>query len=128
MTMKSSLPLLAAIRSVPLYAPRFIDDSFKKTPHSRGIKRAVRRALDVQEDLLLALGGVDGHFQNAFDLADLDRVFRSLVEEAHDDLVDAVDGVAKAGKLLFCVRSIHKKKPLAAREEVRIDSAVSTPS
>jgi hypothetical protein len=113
---------------VPLYAPRFIDDSFKKTPHSCGIERAARGALDVQEHLLLALGGVDGHIENGLDLADLDRVFRALIEEAHDYLVDAVNGVAKAGELLFCVRSIHKKKPLAAREEVRIDSAVSTPS
>jgi hypothetical protein len=44
-----------------------------------------------------------------------------LIEQSHDHFIDAVDGIAQAGQLVFCVVSIHNKKPLPAREEVRID-------
>src|SRR5258706_8633757 len=62
--------------------------------------------------MLLALRGVDGHAENRLDLADLDGVLRALIEQPHNDLIDAVDGVAEAGELELCIRSIHNKKPL----------------
>src|SRR4051812_2807532 len=110
MTMRS--PLIAR-RSLPLHAARFVDDSFEKTADGGGIERAAGRLLHVQQHLLFALRRVNGQAQVRLDLADLDGVLRALIEQSHDDFIDAVDGVAKAGKLELCVLSIHNKKPLA---------------
>src|SRR5258706_4012941 len=110
---RSKKPSLFARWGLPIHAARFIDDSFEKAPHGSGVERPAGDSGDVQQDLLLALVGIDGHAENRLDLADLDGVLRALIEQPHNDLVDAVDGVAEAGELELCVRSIHNKKPLA---------------
>jgi hypothetical protein len=76
---------------------RLVDDSFKEAPHGRDLERPGGGSLDVQQDLLLALGRVDRQAEVAFELADLHGVLGALVQQAHEDFVDAVDGVAEAG-------------------------------
>src|SRR3954470_24128353 len=105
--------LLTGRRGLSLHATRFIDDSFEKTANGGGIERSAGRLLHVNQHLLLALRRVDGQAEVRLDLPDLDGVLRALIEQPDDDLVDAVDGVTKAGKLELCVLSIHNKKPLA---------------
>src|SRR5690349_19411666 len=100
-----------------LHAARLIDDSFKKTPHSGGIERALRGALNVQEDLLFPLRSIDRQPEDAFQLADLDGVLGALIEEADDDFVHAIDGLAQAAQVLFGVNGVHNKKPFLRREK-----------
>src|SRR5713101_7446532 len=66
-------------RRFAYHAARFVDDAFKKPPHRLGVERALARFLDVMQHVLLALGGVNGEAECAFDLADFDGVFRALI-------------------------------------------------
>src|ERR1043165_3247396 len=97
-------------RRFALDAPRLVDDAFEQAPHGRDLQRSGRGLLDVLEDLLLAVGRVDREAEDAFELADLDGVFGALVEQAHEDFVDAIDGVAEADQISFSIVSVDHKK------------------
>jgi hypothetical protein len=115
-------------RRFALDAPRLVDDAFEQAPHGRDLQRSGRGLLDVLENLLLAVGRVDREAEDAFELADLDGVFGALVEQAHEDFVDAIDGVAEADQISFSIVSVDHKKPLRrGREEVSIVDAVERP-
>ena len=71
------------------------------------------------EHLLFALRRVDGQAEHALHLADLDGVFGALVEQADDDFIDAVDGVAEAVEIVFGFGSVVITKNLFAVTEKR---------
>src|ERR1051325_8910638 len=116
MTMTISSPLDLA-GSLALHAARLVDDSFKKTPHSGGIERALGGSLDVVQDVLFPLRCIDGQAEDAFQLADLDGVLGALIEQANDDFVHAIDGLAQAVQVVFGVNGVHNKKPFLRREK-----------
>src|ERR1041385_2126734 len=120
MTMGSPLDGLKPVLHVArfaLHAARLVDDSFKKTPHSGGIERALGRALDVQQHVLFPLRRVDRQSEDAFELADLDCVLGALIEQANDDFVHAIDGLAQAVQVVLGVNGVHNKKPFLRREK-----------
>src|SRR5437762_7316871 len=103
----------------PLDAPRLINNPFKKPPDRGWIERSGIHLFDMMEHGFFALGNVDRKIEDAFQLSDLDRIFRALVEQLHDHFIDAIDRVAQSHQLGFGIDSVHKQKTSSPfREEV----------
>src|SRR5258706_13686892 len=97
-----------------LYTPRFVDDSFEEAPDGGWREGTLGGSLGTPKHLLFALGRVDGQAEDGLYFPDLDGVPGPLVEEADDDFIDAVDGVAQSLHFAFGFDPFHNKKPLPA--------------
>ena len=65
------------------------------------------------EHVLFPLRRINGQAEDAFQLADLDRVLGALIEQADDDFVHAIDGLAQAAQVVFGINGVHNKKTLS---------------
>src|SRR5438045_815006 len=109
-----STPLSLCGRRFAFDAPRFVNDSFKKTADRGRFERSAGRNLGMREHFFFALRDVNRQRKHALDFPDLDGVFRALIEEFDEDFVDAVDRVAQSRQFRLGINSIHNKKPLPA--------------
>ena len=93
-----------------LDAARFVDDAFEEAADGGVLQWTGRRSLDVMQDVFFALGRVDREGQVSFNLADLDGVFRALIEELDQHLIHAVDRFAQADQFGFGIVMAHREK------------------
>ncbi len=76
---------------VLLVASRFVDDALEYPTHGFGPQRLFAGCYQAFDDVSLPVGVVDLHAMGTFDVADLQHVLESLVQQVEDLVVDAVD-------------------------------------